>query len=164
MKPVAPALLLAGLTSLMSLMPAAHAQTSVPAATSPDVIRHRPAGSTFPIASAVEVPAGRTLVFVSGAVPAVADPKAERGSLAAYGDTRTQTLSVLANIERQLKGLGLGMGSVVKMQVFLVGDPAIIVLEGILSIPDGPHQTRIIKLAGGLDNTVTVDLQTETWV
>lgn len=125
MKPFAPARFLACLTSLVclvSLMPAAHAQTTAPA--SPDVIRHRPAGSTFPIASAVEVPAGRTLVFVSGAVPAVADPKAERGTLAAYGDTRTQTLSVLANIERQLKGLGLGMGSVVKMQVFLVGDPA----------------------------------------
>ena len=42
--------------------------------------------------------------MISGAVPAVADPKAERGSLAAYGDTRTQTLSVLGNIERQLKG------------------------------------------------------------
>lgn len=107
--------------------PAVPAVPAVPATPVPpagDVIRHRIPGSTFPIASAVEIPGGRTLVFVSGAVPSVADPKAERGSLAAYGDTRTQTASVLANIERSLKGLGLGMGSVVKMQVFLVGDPA----------------------------------------
>ncbi|HLO93786.1 MAG TPA: RidA family protein [Burkholderiaceae bacterium] len=116
------------LACLLPLACAVQAQaqtpTPMPAASAPEVIRHRIPGSNFPIASAVEVPAGRTLVFVSGAVPAVADPKAERGSLAAYGDTRTQTLSVLANIERQLKGLGLSMGQVVKMQVFLVGDPA----------------------------------------
>ena len=113
------------LACLLPLALAAQAQTppAAPAA-APEVIRHRIPNSSFPIASAVEVPAGRTLVFVSGAVPAVADPKAERGSLAAYGDTRTQTLSVLANIDRQLKGLGLSMGQVVKMQVFLVGDPS----------------------------------------
>ncbi|WP_269632381.1 RidA family protein [Pelomonas sp. BJYL3] len=115
------------LACLLPLALAAQAQTPPPApaaAAAPEVIRHRIPNSSFPIASAVEVPAGRTLVFVSGAVPAVADPKAERGSLAAYGDTRTQTLSVLANIDRQLKGLGLSMGQVVKMQVFLVGDPS----------------------------------------
>ncbi len=112
------------LASLLPLALAAQAQTPPPAPAAPEVIRHRIPNSSFPIASAVEVPAGRTLVFVSGAVPAVADPKAERGSLAAYGDTRTQTLSVLANIDRQLKGLGLSMGQVVKMQVFLVGDPS----------------------------------------
>ena len=85
--------------------------------------RHRPPGSTFPIASAVEVPAGRSLVFLSGMVPPVVDDKAERGSLAAYGDTRTQTQGVLKAIERQLQAQGLGLGDVVKMQVFLVGDP-----------------------------------------
>lgn len=85
--------------------------------------RHRPPGSTFPIASAVEVPADRSLVFLSGMVPPVVDDKAERGSLAAYGDTRTQTQGVLKAIERQLQAQGLGLGDVVKMQVFLVGDP-----------------------------------------
>ncbi|WIT13689.1 RidA family protein [Paucibacter sediminis] len=89
-----------------------------------EVLRHRPPGSSFPIASAVEVPAGKTLVYLSGAVPPVVDEKAERGSLAAYGDTRTQTAGTLAGIERSLKSLGLTMGDVVKMQVFLVGDPA----------------------------------------
>lgn len=89
-----------------------------------DVIRHRPPGSTFPIASAVEVPAGKTLVFLSGMVPPIVDDKADKATPQAYGDTRTQTTGVLKAIERSLKGLGLGLGDVVKMQVFLVGDPA----------------------------------------
>lgn len=89
-----------------------------------DVVRHKNPNSDFPIAQAVEVPAGKTTVYVSGAVPSVVDEKAEKGSLAAYGDTRTQTESVLKSIEKTLEGLGLKMGDVVKMQVFLVGDPA----------------------------------------
>ena len=88
------------------------------------VIRHKTPGSTFPIAAAVEVPAGKTTVYVSGKVPSVVDASAPRDSVAAYGDTRTQTVSVLKIIEAQLKDLGLTMGDVVKMQVFLVGDPA----------------------------------------
>lgn len=88
-----------------------------------DVVRHKNPNSDFPIAQAVEVPAGKTTVYVSGAVPSVVDEKAEKGSLAAYGDTRTQTESVLKSIEKTLEGLGLKMGDVVKMQVFLVGDP-----------------------------------------
>lgn len=90
-----------------------------------EVTRHPlPNGSTFPISAAVEVPAGKTLVYLSGMVPAVADPKAPRDSIAAYGDTRTQTISVMQLIKAQLEALHLGMGDVVKMQVFLVGDPA----------------------------------------
>ena len=88
------------------------------------IVRHKTPGSTFPIAAAVEVPAGRTTVYVSGKVPTVVDAAAPKDSVAAYGDTRTQTLSVLKVIEAQLKDLGLTMGDVVKMQVFLAGDPA----------------------------------------
>ncbi|WP_269929644.1 RidA family protein [Aminobacter sp. HY435] len=88
-----------------------------------DVTRHKTPNSNFPIAQAVEVPAGKTTVYVSGAVPTVVDDKAEKGSLAAYGNTKTQTESVLKSIDKTLQGLGLKMGDVVKMQVFLVGDP-----------------------------------------
>ena len=89
-----------------------------------DVVRHKIPNSTFPISAAVEVPAGKTLVFLSGAVPPVADTTAAKDSPQAYGDTRTQTVGVLTSIEKQLKGMGLSLGDVVKMQVFLVGDPA----------------------------------------
>jgi enamine deaminase RidA (YjgF/YER057c/UK114 family) len=89
-----------------------------------DVVRHKIPNSTFPISAAVEVPAGKTLVFLSGAVPPVADATAPKDTPQAYGDTRTQTVGVLTSIDKQLKGMGLSLGDVVKMQVFLVGDPA----------------------------------------
>lgn len=89
-----------------------------------DVIRHKIPNSDFPISQAVEVPAGKTTVYVSGAVPPVIDEKAEKNTPAAYGDTTAQTASVLKSIEKTLGGLGLTMGDVIKMQVFLVGDPA----------------------------------------
>ena len=89
-----------------------------------DVVRHKIPNSDFPIAQAVEVPSGKVTVYLSGAVPTVIDPKSEKGTIAAYGDTEAQTESVLKSIEKTLDGLGLKMGDVVKMQAFLVGDPA----------------------------------------
>ncbi len=88
-----------------------------------DVVRHAIPGSTFPIASAVEVPAGKTTIYLSGKTPAVADPSAPKDALAAYGDTKTQTISVLTQIQKQLQSLGLDMKDVVQMHAFLVGGP-----------------------------------------
>ncbi len=88
-----------------------------------DVIRHK-LPSDFPILSAVEVPPGKTLVFLSGAGAPVSDPAAPARSLSAYGDTRTQTVGTLTSIAGTLKGLDLTPGDVVKMTVFLVADPA----------------------------------------
>ncbi|AVO50424.1 hypothetical protein C6568_15145 [Melaminivora suipulveris] len=89
-----------------------------------EVLRHRIAGSSFPVAAAIEVPAGATTVYLSGQVPPVVDKALPGNDPLAYGgDTRAQTLGVLRSIESQLKGLGLGMGDIVKMQVFLVADP-----------------------------------------
>jgi len=90
-----------------------------------DVIRHKlPNGNPFPISAAVEIPAGKTLVFLSGMVPPVADSKAPKDSIAAYGDTKTQTIGALTSIKGTLEGMHLTLGDVVKMQAFLVGDPA----------------------------------------
>jgi enamine deaminase RidA (YjgF/YER057c/UK114 family) len=90
-----------------------------------DVVRHKIPNSDFPIAQAVEIPPGQTLVFVSGIGADVADKSAPQSSTAAYGDTKTQTLNVLGKIQTILKSMNLGMKDVVKMQVFLVGDPAL---------------------------------------
>ncbi|MDF3833688.1 RidA family protein [Cupriavidus basilensis] len=90
-----------------------------------DVIRHRIPNSTFPIAAAVEIPTTVSTVYLSGQVPPVQDATQPRDNPLAYGgDTRAQTVGVLKAIEKSLAGLGLGLGDVVKMQVFLVGDPA----------------------------------------
>lgn len=87
-----------------------------------DVVRHPIPGSSFPISAAVEVPAGKTTVYLSGTVPPVVNAQASKDSVAAYGDTKTQTIGVLTAIQKQLAALHLGMGDIVKMQVFLVGD------------------------------------------
>jgi enamine deaminase RidA (YjgF/YER057c/UK114 family) len=88
-----------------------------------DVVRHSN-NSNFPIARAVEVPAGKTIYFHSGMTPAPLDAKATPGTPEYWGDTRTQTLSVFARIKESLDKLGLGFGDVVAMTVYLVGDPA----------------------------------------
>ena len=88
------------------------------------IIRYPIPNSTFPIAQAVELPADATLVYVSGQVPPVVDDSAERSSVAAFGDTKTQTLGVLGRIQTILESIDLTLSDVVKMQVFLVGDPA----------------------------------------
>lgn len=89
------------------------------------VIRHPIPDSTFPIALATEVPANTTVVYVSGQVPPVVDESADENSIAAFGDTQTQTIGVLEKIQEILTSLDLTMSDVVKMQVFLVGDSAL---------------------------------------
>lgn len=86
-----------------------------------DIVRR--GGSGFPISSSVTVPAGSEVVFLSGTLADVADPKAAAGSLERFGDTATQTASVLGKIAKELEAAGLSMADVVKMNVFLVGDP-----------------------------------------
>ena len=76
-----------------------------------------------PIMSSVEVPAGSRLVYVSGTVPEAVDASAPAGSVERYGDTATQTRSVLRRIEAQLGRHGLTLGDVVMMRVFLVAPP-----------------------------------------
>lgn len=94
------------------------------AAARADIVRHKIPGSDFPIALAVTIPSMASITFVSGQVPPVVDKAADPLSLAAFGDTKTQTVGVLTKISDILKGMGMSMGDVVKMQVFLVGDPA----------------------------------------
>jgi enamine deaminase RidA (YjgF/YER057c/UK114 family) len=91
---------------------------------SQEIVRHKIPGSDFPIAQAVTLPPSATIHFISGQVPPVIDKAAAPDSLAAYGDTKTQTMGVLKKIDEILKSMNLAMGDVVKMQVFLVGDPA----------------------------------------
>ena len=82
-----------------------------------------PNNSTFPIAQAVETSADTTIVYHSGIVPGPANPDAERNSREYWGDTEAQTRSVLNRIAASLENLDLDMGDVIKMTVFLVGDP-----------------------------------------
>lgn len=80
--------------------------------------------SNFPISLAVSVPAQTDLLFVSGLLADLHDPQAPKDSFAAYGDTATQTTSILNKLKGVLQSQGLDLGDVVQLRVFLVGDPA----------------------------------------
>lgn len=80
---------------------------------------------SFPIAQAVSVPAGYKTIYLSGLLPDVADASAPKGSIAAYGNTEVQSDSVFRKIEAALKTEGAGLGDVVNMKVYLVGDPGL---------------------------------------
>ena len=76
-----------------------------------------------PISASVELPQSSRLVYVSGTVPDPADANAPQGSVQRFGDTATQTRSVLRKIEAQLALHNLSMRDVVMMRVFLVAPP-----------------------------------------
>jgi enamine deaminase RidA (YjgF/YER057c/UK114 family) len=76
-----------------------------------------------PLATSVSVPPGAELVYVSGTVPDPANPAAPAGSTERYGDTETQTRSVLNKLDAALGQRGLRLADVVMMRVFLVAPP-----------------------------------------
>jgi enamine deaminase RidA (YjgF/YER057c/UK114 family) len=106
---------IAGLAALLACVAAVpvHAQ---------EIVRRQT--SEFPIASSVRVPPGTELVFLSGTLADVAKPDAPAGSVERLGDTESQAASVLGKLGQELAASGLTFADVVKMNVFLVGDPA----------------------------------------
>jgi enamine deaminase RidA (YjgF/YER057c/UK114 family) len=87
-----------------------------------DVTRHPlPNNSTFPISQAVEVSADTTIIYHSGTLPNPANPDADPSSREYWGDTEAQAESVFQNMATSK--LGVDFGDIVKMTVFLVGDP-----------------------------------------
>ncbi|MFT3964844.1 MAG: RidA family protein [Sphingobium sp.] len=87
------------------------------------------------IASTVTVPAGYKTVYLSGSTASPMDPAKPES----VGDTRQQTLSILTKMKATLEGMGMTMGDVVKINVFLVGDPA---KEGKM---DAPAMNEVFK-------------------
>jgi enamine deaminase RidA (YjgF/YER057c/UK114 family) len=85
------------------------------------VVKHLQPNEKSPIANGVW--AGDTL-YLSGQLASPVTPADEtKGTAAVYGDTKTQALSALNKIQVLLKEQGLDMKDVVKMTVFLAGDP-----------------------------------------
>ncbi len=74
------------------------------------------------IANAIWV--GDTL-YMSGQLPAPTPGDPAKGTKPTIeGDTKAQTLNTLNVIQGILKEQGLGMGDIVQMRVYLIGDPA----------------------------------------
>lgn len=110
---------------IAGLLLAASLLTSAVVANAQDSVSRLPLGDPkFPIAAAVTVPAGYATSYLSGNLPDVANPEAPKGTVEAYGNTETQTASVLNKLGATLEKLGLGFGDVVSATVYLVGDPS----------------------------------------
>lgn len=75
-----------------------------------------------PTLDAVLLPAQAELLLLSGQTPAPLDPKKIDGP-DDFGDTRTQALSVFTKIKVLLEKQGYSMKDVVKLTVFLAGEP-----------------------------------------
>jgi formylglycine-generating enzyme required for sulfatase activity/enamine deaminase RidA (YjgF/YER057c/UK114 family) len=76
-----------------------------------------------PILAGVTLGPGTETLHLSGVVPSPLQAGVTNG-IAAYGNTEVQAANVLAKIDAQLRDLGWSMRDVVKLTVFLVGDPA----------------------------------------
>lgn len=93
------------------------------------VVKH---ASTPPglILQSVSIPAGASTLILSGQLASPIDPaKAATPAAAAaltmadYGDTKTQTISVFTKIQKILAEHGYTLADVVKLTVFVAGDP-----------------------------------------
>jgi enamine deaminase RidA (YjgF/YER057c/UK114 family) len=114
-----------------AMMPAlAAAQTAAPAAPAAAPTGQPPTAVTFygnpnsPISGGVVIPQGAAMVWTSGVGPPVANKEAKPDDPARWGDTKTQSIGILKNIESQLKAQGLTMKDVVWIRCYLVADPA----------------------------------------
>jgi enamine deaminase RidA (YjgF/YER057c/UK114 family) len=72
------------------------------------------------VADAVEAKGAVDTLYISGITPAALDPSTP----AMRGDTKTQTLNILKQLGKILKGQGYGYGDVAMLHVYLVADPA----------------------------------------
>lgn len=112
-------------TRIMGAALAAAALLTTPAAAQ-TVVKHAssPAGL---ILQSVTVKSGATTLYLSGQLAAPLDPTKKvppaQLSIADFGDTKTQTLSVLAKIKAILIEHGFAMRDIVKLTVFVAGDP-----------------------------------------
>jgi enamine deaminase RidA (YjgF/YER057c/UK114 family) len=82
-------------------------------------------GSSLPFLMGDTVPSGRELLLLRGHTPPVIDRMAPPDSIKAFGDTYRQAVSALQELQQSLERLELTMSHLVKLQVFLVGDPAL---------------------------------------
>lgn len=81
-----------------------------------------PDGKPGFILKGVIVPAGYETFYLSGQLADPIDP-AKKETVDDFGDTKTQTVSVLTKIKALLESKGYTIGDVVKMQAFLASDP-----------------------------------------
>ncbi len=78
------------------------------------------------ILQGVTVSPGAEMLYLSGQLASPLDPSKPMGAtltIADFGDTRTQTISTLNKIKAALAMHGYTMADVIKLTVFVAGDP-----------------------------------------
>ena len=71
------------------------------------------------ILQSVEVPAGTKTLYLSGQLASPVDPTKPTE----WGDTKTQTISIMNKIKTILESHGYKMSDLIKMTIFAAGDP-----------------------------------------
>ncbi|MCX7283793.1 MAG: RidA family protein [Novosphingobium sp.] len=97
------------------------AATGASAANAGTIVRHTNPAPAI-ILGGVTVPADAEWLVLSGQLASPIDP-AKTDGMDAYGDTKTQTISTFKKIEDALAKQGYAMSDVIKLTVFVVGDP-----------------------------------------
>ena len=81
------------------------------------------------ILQGVTVPPGAKMLYLSGQLAAPIDPTRKVAAadltIADFGDTKTQTISIFTKIEGILAAQGYAMSDIIKLTVFVAGDPAL---------------------------------------
>ncbi len=95
------------------------AQAKSPPAPKP-VIERTSANPAPVISSTALLPVGSKILYLSGSTASPVDPAKPDD----FGDTATQTKSILTKMKAQLEAMGWSMGDIVKMNVFLVAPEA----------------------------------------
>lgn len=95
--------------------------TANPAEAAPAPVRKGPPEK--PISVSVSPPANARIVYISGTVADPIDANAPTGTVERYGDTETQTRSVLKKIEAALADQDMSLSDIVMMRVFLAAPP-----------------------------------------
>jgi enamine deaminase RidA (YjgF/YER057c/UK114 family) len=75
------------------------------------------------ILGGVIIPPGAELFLLSGQLASPIDPSKPATTMEAFGDTKTQTISTFTKIKAALEKQGYSLADVVKLTVFVAGDP-----------------------------------------
>lgn len=93
------------------------------------IVRHATPGSLTEawareFSEAIEIPAGAKYIVLSGVGALPSNLDADPRTVAYFGDTRTQTKSILEQISKTLGSKGYTLDDVVVVQAIFVADPA----------------------------------------
>jgi len=88
------------------------------------IVRHaNPGPGPSLILQSVTIPAGAETLVLSGQLAAPIDPAKPVTGVESFGDTKTQTISILTKITAILAEHGYAIGDVYKLTVFVAADP-----------------------------------------